>query len=180
MMTRLLLGLTLFASGVFGCSCLTTGLVCSNFLKATVVFVGKVLRGNDNGKGNFTHYLVEVEEAFRGLKPEQKEVFIDPDITPGMITSCHQAYEVGKQYLFFGYVNEKTPTLAAQFKRIGYPPGNLTPEWKKKLDLKVYSTGICSGSKPLDRAEADLPWLRLAVKGKVRDSMGTWCELPVR
>src|SRR6476660_2010048 len=78
---RLPFVLSLFAHGVFGCSCAEDAPACERFPQARAVFIGTVLAGNDDGSGLFTQqtlYLVRVEAAFRGLEPEQKEVFIDP------------------------------------------------------------------------------------------------------
>lgn len=161
-------------SCIFGCSCVPSGHICSEFPRANVVFLGKVLAGNQNEHG-FTHYLVKVEEVFRGLKPEQKEVFIDPWAR----TSCYSPHEVGKQYLFFAYNRGREATVEESFKRTGYRPQNWPAEWEKKLSLKVYSTGYCSRSTLLENAEFDVEWLRRAVKEKAeeRDRAGSWCEV---
>ncbi len=179
MIARLLIISLMLAGKGFACSCASLGSVCSTFTSAKVVFTGKILAGHEEKNGRFTHYLVKVEEVFRGLNPEQKEVFIDPDLMPRVISSCYSPHEIGKQYLFFADFAEKEKSVRESFQKLSHRPSDWPKEWDVKLDLKVYRTGYCSGTKLLEHAGPDLEWLRRAVKEKIeeRDRTRSWCEV---
>lgn len=133
--------------------------MCERFPRSPTVFVGTVLPGNDDEGWRFaerTLYLVRVEEAFRGLTPDQKEVFIDP----GSYTSCLTEYKAGEKYLFYTEGSPMAMTLASGGNgQQSWPAG-----WAEKRNLKVYRAGMCSGSKELARADEDLTWIRRALR----------------
>jgi hypothetical protein len=114
------------------------------------VFVGTVIDQNDNGSGRFDQpvaYLVRVDEAFRGLQEGEKEVFIDP----GSFTSCLRSYEVGEQYLFYGYAADLLPSLGAR----AFPA-----RWAEKKGLRFVGSAQCTPTRPVKLAGEDLAWLR--------------------
>ena len=153
----------LLAVGVaWGCSCAGDAPVCERFPKAPVVFTGKVLWGNDDGSGKFTQatlYRVRVEEVFRGLGTEEREVLIDP----GSYTSCYREYRVGESYLFFAGTRGE---VAATTVMRGNGPAKVLPAGIEKL--KVYESAICSGSKLLAQAGGDVAWIRSSMRGETK------------
>lgn len=158
---RLATGMLLTSGLLWGCSCGDDAPACERFPRARAVFAGTVLQGNDDGSGTFrqgTLYLVRVEEAFKGLTPDQKEVFVDP----GSYTSCYTEYEIGKTYLFYTGGSAVATTVV---QREG-DPKPWPAEWVHKRNLKVYGAWMCSGSKELERAGADLAWIRRALREK--------------
>jgi hypothetical protein len=153
-------GLIVFAGVAFGCSCADDAPACERFPKAPVVFTGKVVWGNDDGSGKFTQatlYRVRVEEAFRGLGAEEREVLIDP----GSYTSCYREYSVGESYLF--YAGAKANVAATTVMR-GSGPAKVLPAGIEKLN--VYGSAICSGSKLLAKAGGDVAWIRSSLRGE--------------
>src|ERR1039457_1248248 len=94
----LILGALLtFAPPTPACECVTHP-ACAYLGRADIVFMGKVAYSNDNGSGTFVQATLirfEVEEAFKGLSPDVREVWVDP----GSFTSCYAEYPVGKHYL---------------------------------------------------------------------------------
>ena len=148
----------LFAVGVaWGCTCSAPLPPCELFGRSRAVFSGVVLDTNEDGRGGLsrsTFYLVRVEEGFRGLAPEQKEVFIDP----GSFTSCYTYFEVGKKYLFYGWGLGGIASISFTGRR-GEEVA-LPPQWQEKKDLKVYSVPMCSGSKEWENAQEDVDWIR--------------------
>ena len=74
-----------------GCDCGAPGPACAYVNAASAVFVGKVIFTDDDGSGTFmqrTHVHFQVEEVFKGLAPEAKDVWVDP----GSFTSCYAEY----------------------------------------------------------------------------------------
>ena len=153
----------LLAAGVvWGCTCSAPLPPCELFDRSRAVFSGVVLDTNEDGRGGFsktTLYLVRVEEGFRGLAPEQKEVFVDP----GSFTSCYTYFEVGKKYLFYagpGAIASVSFT-GRRGEAVAFPS-----QWQEKKDLKVYSVPMCSGSKDWHDAQEDVDWIRSRLRGE--------------
>jgi hypothetical protein len=133
---------------------------------ASIVFVGKVIFTDDDGSGTFIQKTLvhfEVEEAFKGLQPELRDVWVDP----GSYTSCYATYRVGERYLVFGYGGALLPkdsaavTLAPRkSKEKPLPPGI-----ESKNPPRVYSAPECSGTRPIlpitkDSISHELDYLR--------------------
>lgn len=154
-----------FAGVAVGCDC---GYLpaCERYPQTEVVFTGKVLSGNDNGSGLYvqqTRYLVRVLEAIRGLPVAQTEVFIDP----GSFGSCYRHFAIGETYLFYAGRGASLPnTLSRAAGLVSKKP--VPAAWADKQGLPVYVSDNCSGSQPLDRAQADLMWIRLVAGGETR------------
>lgn len=160
---RCITGFFFLAPLLAACSCSDALPACELFPATSVVFVGTVLDGNDDGSGRFvqrTAYLVRVDESLRGLAPDQKEVFIDP----GSYTSCYTHYAIGRTYLF--YAGGMGNFVATTVIREGEQPKRLPPAWETKKDLKIYHAAQCSGSKPIANATEDLAWIRRAARGE--------------
>jgi hypothetical protein len=133
------------------------------FGRAGAVFSGVVLDTNEDGRGGFsksTLYLVRVEEGFRGLAPEQKEVFIDP----GSFSSCYTYFAVGKKYLFYAWGSGRISAISLTGRKgeaVAFPA-----QWEAKKDLQVYSVPMCSGSKDWEKAQEDVDWIRRRLRGE--------------
>jgi hypothetical protein len=156
-----MIGLVVFAGMGWGCSCSEAAPACELFPSSSAVFVGKVVWGNDEKIGRSTRttlYRVRVEEAFRGLGAEEREVLIDP----GSYTSCYTQYVVGETYLF--YAGSMGNVVATTLMGRGAGPAKALPAGMEKL--KVYVAAMCSGSKEMVRAGEDLAWIRRAVRGE--------------
>ncbi len=153
MMLRLWLGLVAAGSGLWGCSCVPGAErrpACEAFFQAQTVFVGTVIDQNDNGSRQFDQpvaYLVRVDEAFRGLQEGEKEVFIDP----GSFTSCLTRFQMGEQYLFYGY---------GKGTAIGGRAQGLSARWAGKKEFRIFGSGQCSPTRPVKMAGEDVTWLR--------------------
>lgn len=120
-----------------------------------MVFLGTVLDHDDDGSGKFTQgtsYLVRVDEAFKGLTAEQKEVFIDP----GSFTSCYTHYTVGQQYLFY----------AGRYLALPGQDKGKRGKWGGKSALKTYGAAMCSGSRLAKDAGEHLAWIRDRSRGE--------------
>jgi hypothetical protein len=160
---RWLLALIAVAWPAWACSCTEPAPACERFHQARVVFTGTVLDHNDDNSGRYTQvtsYLVRVDEAFRGLAVDQKEIFIDP----GSLTSCYTHYETGKQYLFYAWGEGNAVTASYSGPAVTVKP--FPERWAAKKDFKTYNTGMCSGSKPRAVAEDDVNWMRASLKGE--------------
>jgi hypothetical protein len=101
----LLLAIFLFCRGdrpAIGCECGPPGHASKYVKQAALVFVGKVVFTDDDGSGQFIQNTLvhfEVEESFKGLKPDVRDIWIDP----GSCTSCYAEYRVGERHLVFAY-----------------------------------------------------------------------------
>ena len=134
----------------FGCDCGAPGPTSEYIAHASVAFVGKVVFTNDDGSGKFNqHTLVrfEVEEAFKGLRPEVREVWIDP----GSCTSCYAEYKVGDRYLVFAYGGAAFPkdTSAMSTTSKGCKSKPLPSTIDLKNPPKVYVAPECSGTRQI-------------------------------
>lgn len=149
-----------------GCECGSPGHASKYVERAAVVFVGKVVFTDDDGTGQFIqHTLVhfEVEESFKGLRPEVHDVWIDP----GSCTSCYAEYKAGERHLVFAYGGFELPKDAAamttansQCRTKPLPAGiNL------QNPPTIYVAAECSGTRPIIKeTEAEVArgvkWLR--------------------
>lgn len=150
----------------FGCECGPPGHASKYVKEASVVFVGNVVFTDDDGSGQFIqHTLVhfEVEESFKGLKPEVRDVWLDP----GSCTSCYAEYKVGKRFLVFGYGGFLLPkdTAAMSTSNDGCRSKPLPPGIDPKNPPKIYLAPECSGTRQItSETESDVArevrWLR--------------------
>ena len=144
----LVLLLFLFAgSSAYACSCALPKPPCQTVWEADAVFVGTVLsvKTTDKGLASFESRAIKisVDESFRGVASTEVELF-----TASIGASCGYRFDVGQQYLVYGY----------------------------KGDTGRLTTSICTRTRPLTQATEDLDYLRsLAVappggtiKGEVR------------
>ena len=169
-MPRIMLVVVLlcFACGPssFGCDCGAPGPASGYTSHASVVFVGKVVFSDDNGSGKFNqHTLVrfEIEEAFKGLRPEVHEVWIDP----GSCTSCYAEYKVGDRYLVFAYGGTvlSKDTSAMSTANNGCKSKPLPSAIDSKNPPKVYLAPECSGTRQIvpeseSAVAREVSWLR--------------------
>jgi hypothetical protein len=149
----------------FGCECGPPGHASDYVKKASLVFVGKVVFTDDDGSGKFNqHTLVhfEVEESFKGLKSDARNVWIDP----GSCTSCYAEYKVGERYLVFAYggalLSKDTSAMSASNDCKVKP---FPPSFDLKNPPKVYFAPECSGTRQIVRetessVTKEVDWLR--------------------
>jgi hypothetical protein len=141
-----------------------------------VVFVGKVVFTDDDGSGTFAQKTLvhfEVEEGYKGLDAEVRDVWIDP----GSCTSCYADYRLGERYLVFGYrgallhpPDSSAVTLTQRCKSKALPAG-IDP----KNPPVVYVAPECSGTRQITEKSAsrDVEYLRkLKAKMQKRASPG--------
>ncbi len=150
---RPLLSLLLAARFALGCSCAPAQPLCQRIDRVKVLFIGTATATNDNHDGFLKGgiwYRFSVDEAFKGIASNVKEVIVDP--MSG--TSCQDEYTVGKRYLIVSYgsaVSDQPfaatstgyPTVAG-----GRPQGPLV------------TTGVCSGSGQVEQAADDIAFAR--------------------
>jgi hypothetical protein len=133
--------------------------------RATVAFVGTVtFTDHDPAMGLRQRTLVRfhIEEAFKGVSLDIRDVWIDP----GSFTSCYAEYHVGERLLVFGYGGLAMPPDAAA---MSVAPGKVKakplPEgFDAKIPTLVYLAPECSGTRQLEprdrRNSLDLEYLR--------------------
>jgi hypothetical protein len=119
-----------------------------------------------------TFVKFSVEEAFKGLAPEQHEVWIDP----GSFTSCYAEYTVGERVLVFAYGGRAMPpdtplmsVIPGQAKPKPLPKG-MNPD---RLPV-IYSARECSGTRSATETagwDADLKYLRAYQNGAATPSV---------
>jgi hypothetical protein len=93
------------------CDCRTAKPACA-YLEADAIFLGRVSFTNDDGSGTFAQATVvrfDVQEAFKGIAPGTKQVWVDP----GSFTSCYEEYHLGERYLIFARRKGQIPTESA-------------------------------------------------------------------
>jgi len=155
------------ASVLFACSCGRPAPACVYARNAKVIFLGKVTFTNEDHSGTFLQQTLvrfQVEEAFKGLSADAREVWIDP----GSFTSCYAEYDVGERHLVFGYEGAIMPPDTAtitvapkdQTKTKPLPPG-----FDPKNPPMVYSAPECSGTRLITQETeklyaADFAYLR--------------------
>ncbi len=124
----LLLFAFLGADRLWPCSCMRPKPVCAYVDHASVIFLGKVASTEDAGS-NRLRTRFEVQEAFKGLSPDTREFWIDPDYS-----ICDEGYKVGETWL-----------VVAQ-RSVSLRPGIPSAEKPKE----VYVAGQCSGGRRSD------------------------------
>jgi hypothetical protein len=149
----------------YACECGSPGPACTYISSAQVVFVGTPVYSNDNGSGTFlqqTLYKFTVEEVFKGLPENTREVWVDP----GSYTSCYADYPLGKKLLVFASVGKFFPidtaamTVAKTAGKVKPLPPGFDPT------TQVYYAPECNGTRDADNAVDDIAWLRLWKKGE--------------
>jgi hypothetical protein len=101
-----------------------------------------------------------VDEAFKGLGPEVREVIVDPDNS----TSCRRSFEVGRLYLVVGYRSPSNGLAADAAKAAGVLGGARGVP----LTSPLVSTGQCTGTMLAEYAAEDLDYLRRFRAGNVQ------------
>jgi hypothetical protein len=146
----------------FGCWCGPPGPASEYVEGASVVFVGKAVFNDDDGSHKFTQKTLvrfEVEEAYKGLGQQLRDVWVDP----GSFSSCYAMYRVGDRYLVFGYDQATSPrdTLSISVAR-GQPNTKpVPPGFDLKDPPKVYWAPECSGTRQVTaQADKDITYLR--------------------
>jgi hypothetical protein len=152
---------------VLACSCGSYEPVkaCQIYQRTPVIFCGRVIDHNHDptaGFGQMTLYRFKVLEAFKGLSPETREVFINP----ASMTSCYTEFALDHDYLVFTGGNEPAPAAVTVLG--GRQPSSLPKEipasWRGLEQLPVYLVGGCSPTKTVKEGDPDLGFLRSAAK----------------
>jgi hypothetical protein len=152
-------------ANISACSCRGPAPACAYVSRAAVVFIGKVaFTDHDPARGirQQTFVRFAVEEAFKGLSPDVREVWIDP----GSFTSCYAEYSIGQRLLVFAYGGARmmppdTPmmsVISGQSKPKPLPAG-VNPTERPV----VYLAPECSGTSEIGangQALADIDYLR--------------------
>ncbi len=162
MILRLAALLFLTWSTVLACSCAAPRPACRRIDRFDYAFLGRVLATNEtrDAEGGPYWYRFSVDEAFKGLAPEVRELIVDPDNS----TTCHRSFEVGRLYLVVG---DRSPLngLAADAARtsgaLGGPKG-------VPAGSPIVSTGQCTGTMLAEYAAEDLDYLRRYKSGQVQ------------
>jgi len=114
------------------CSCASYEPVkaCQIYQRTSVIFRGRVIDTNHDpsaGSGQMTLYRFKVLEAFKGLPPNTKEVFIDP----GSGTSCGRSFALDHDYLIYTSGSLMIPTARTLLDQEPYaPPKQIPAAWK--------------------------------------------------
>jgi hypothetical protein len=115
-----------------------------------------------------------VEEAFKGVTPEVREIWIDP----GSFTSCYAEYSVGERLLVFAYGGSRT--IPPDTSVMSVIPGQLKPKplpvgFNREHPPVAYSAPECSGTRLMrldDRTlNADIEHLRQYKAGTATPSV---------
>lgn len=157
--------LLLCAPAGWGCTCNAESKApaCEVFDQSKVVFVGTVLEGSDPVTARESRqrlFLVRVDEAFRGLNPDEREVFIDP----AQNTSCGSYLAAGERYLFFLGGPLRIPAISFLARPDTTKP--LPASWENKKGLRVFTNFACSPTRGVQNAEEDLRWIRSRLRGE--------------
>jgi len=133
-----------------GCDCGPAGPSCAYVGRAAVVFAGTVVFSDHDptlGLRQRTFVKFKIDEAFKGLTPSDKEVWIDP----GSFTSCYAEYNVGEHSLVFGYEGDRMPPDTALMSVVpGQPsPKPIPGEIVRNGLPTVYSSPECSGTRSM-------------------------------
>jgi hypothetical protein len=119
-------------------------------------------------------YLFRVEESFKGLPPEVKQVFI----YSGVLSSRSVRFDVDHEYLIYTGKIDARRTLSYDYQMlsiINRRPGSPAPlpeAWQVWRSVPVFGSAMCSGSRILENNDPDLPYLRRAARGEL-DSAGS-------
>jgi len=141
--------LVIVVAPAFACWCGPPGPASQYVGNASAVFIGVVAFTDDDGSGKFTQKTFvrfTVEESYKGLGPDDRDVWVDPD----SFTSCYATYRVGERYLVFAYKDARAPqdTLGISVVR---PPQSSTKPLPPGMDPKnlptVYFAPECSGTR---------------------------------
>ncbi len=156
------------------CSCGPAGPACAYASRAAAIFIGTVaFTDHDAALGLRQRTLVKfrVEEAFKGLSPETREVWVDP----GSFTSCYAEYPVGERFLVFAYGGQLS--MPPDTPMMSVNPGEATQKpLPSGIDpIKppvVYVAAECSGTRKIktdvrDRL-GDMEYLRAYKAGTAR------------
>src|SRR2546429_7328241 len=118
---------------VLPCSCGSYEPVkaCQIYQRTPVIFRGRVIDHNHDptaGFGQMTLYRFKVLEAFKGLSPETKEVFINP----ASMTSCYTEFALDHDYLVFTGGSEPAPAAVTVLggRQPSFPPKEIPATWK--------------------------------------------------
>jgi hypothetical protein len=162
---------------VLACSCASYEPVkaCQIYQRTQVIFRGRVIDHNANstvGFGQMTLYRFKVLEAFKGLPPDTKEVFIDP----ASMTSCYTRFALDRDYLVYTGGAQPTPAAVTILdRRYSNSPGKQIPAaWSGLGQLPVYVVGVCSPTRTVDEKDLDLAFLRSSVNGS--SQVNGWIE----
>lgn len=99
-------------------------------------------------------YLVRVENLVRGPKNTGAEVFVN--------AGWERAFELGRQYLFYGYAPEHVDLVTISNSPFGAP---IPAAWISKARFPVFSAGICNPTRPSEMAIDDIAWLKNTTRG---------------
>jgi hypothetical protein len=176
---RVLLALTTTACApaAWACSCLIyePTRACEIRHSATTIFKGRVLDTNatvDGGFNTWALYRFRVDEIFKGLPAETKEVFIDP----GSGTSCMTAFQLGQDYLV--YTAKAITTSGDYFNRVRTTAQSpemkvpaILPAWERATNSPVFWDMLCSPTRPIENeaTDTDLAYLRSMSKTNAGD-----------
>jgi hypothetical protein len=142
------------------------------FHKAPIVFRGRVIDNNHDPRLGFeqwTLYRFRIEEVFKGLPSNLKEVFIDP----GSFTSCYGGFGSNVDYLIYTGGPRAPETFASYYGRVKDTKSRdgsvkLLPDaWKDLGALPIFTVWECSPSRTIQDDDPDLAYLRLASQGQV-------------
>jgi len=133
---------------VWPCDCPAPRPACA-YIGADAIFLGKVSFTNDDGSGTFTQATLvrfDVEESFKGISPDTKQVWVDP----GSFTSCYENYRLGERYLIFaqstGQIPGDSPLITVMQGKANTKP--FPPGFDPVHPPRVYWAPECSGSRP--------------------------------
>jgi hypothetical protein len=114
------------------------------------------------GFGQMTLYRFKVLEAFKGISPDTKEVFIDP----ASMTSCYTAFSTDKNYLVYTGGGVPIPAAITILRGTQFHSSakQIPQAWKGLEQLPVYTVGVCSPTRTVEEGDADLTFLRASAK----------------
>ncbi len=145
------------------CDCGAPEPACA-LVGADAIFLGRVSFTNDDGSGRFTQATLvrfDIEEAFKGIPPGTKQVWVDP----GSFTSCYEEYRLGERYLIVAQRKSQIPRDSAIMPLVPgkAKPKPIPPGIDPARPPTIYWAPECSGSRPADRSphiEMDFAMLR--------------------
>lgn len=153
----------------WACSCVSYEPVkaCAAFYQTPVIFRGRVMDTNaapGAGPANpASLYRFEVLEAFKGIAPGVRSVFVDP----ASMTSCGTRFTADKAYLVFTGDHPLLPVGTTALHHAQQWNKVFPERWKRLANEPVYQVSICSLMKVVTAADPDVAYLRLAAQGKV-------------
>ncbi|MGJ5815392.1 carboxypeptidase regulatory-like domain-containing protein [Paludibaculum fermentans] len=165
MIARLAILLLSVLPPALACSCAAPTPACQRIDGIQYAFLGRVLATNetkDAGGGPYW-YRFGVDEAFKGIGPEVRELIVDPD----SFSSCRRSFELGRLYLIVGRqspLNGLAGDAAKAHGALGGARG-------VPLTAPIVSAGQCTGTKLAEYATEDLKFLRKYRSGHVQPSV---------